>query len=78
MWGDGLHHVIDALTGLPTASVIATWALAPDALHADGLATALFFDTVPALTEAEGVSYVRMFANGRVEHSPTFAGELFT
>jgi len=77
-WGDGLHHVIDALTGLPTSSVIATWALAPDALHADGLATALFFDPAPNLLQGEGVSYVRMFANGRVEHSPSFAGELFT
>ena len=48
-WGDGLHHVIDAVTGLPTAAVIATWALAPDALHADGLATALFFDPAPNL-----------------------------
>jgi thiamine biosynthesis lipoprotein len=77
-WGDGLHHVIDAVTGLPTASVIATWALAPDALHADGLATALFFDAAPNLTEGDNVSYVRMFANGRVEHSPTFPGELFS
>jgi thiamine biosynthesis lipoprotein len=76
-WGDGLHHVIDAVTGLPTASVIATWALAPDTLHADGLATALFFDSTPALTQAPGVSYVRMFADGRVEHSPSFPGELF-
>ncbi|MCU1416969.1 MAG: FAD:protein transferase [Schumannella sp.] len=76
-WGDGLHHVIDAVTGLPTSSVIATWALAPDALHADGLATALFFDTTPAFTQAPGVSYVRMFADGRVEHSPSFPGELF-
>jgi thiamine biosynthesis lipoprotein len=76
-WGDGLHHVIDAITGLPTASVIATWALAPDALHADGLATALFFDPAPELLSGPGVSYVRMFANGRVEHSPSFAGELF-
>lgn len=76
-WGDGLHHVLDALTGLPTSSVIATWALAPDALHADGLATALFFDPAAELLSAPGVSYVRMFANGRVEHSPSFAGELF-
>ena len=77
-WGDGLHHVIDAITGLPTSSVIATWAPAPDALHADGLATALFFDPDPDLVEGEGVSYVRMFANGRVDHSPSFPGELFT
>jgi thiamine biosynthesis lipoprotein len=77
-WGEGLHHVIDAITGLPTASVVATWALAPDALHADGLATALFFDPSPGLVEADGVSYVRMFADGRVQSSPSFPGELFT
>lgn len=76
-WGEGLHHVIDAVTGLPTAGVIATWALAPDALHADGLATALFFDPDPQLLAAEGVSYVRMFADGRLEHSPSFPGEVF-
>ncbi|MGN6503394.1 MAG: FAD:protein FMN transferase [Pseudolysinimonas sp.] len=76
-WGDGLHHVIDAVTGLPTSSVIATWALAPDALHADGLATALFFDADPALTDAPGVSFVRMFADGRVQASPSFPGEVF-
>ena len=77
-WGDGLHHVIDAVTGLPTSSVIATWALAPDAMHADGLATALFFDPDLNLFANADVSYVRMFANGRVEHSPSFPGELFT
>lgn len=76
-WGEGLHHVIDAVTGLPTSSVIATWALAPDALHADGLATALFFDPAPRLLEAAGVSFVRMFADGRVQSSPSFPGELF-
>lgn len=77
-WGDGLHHVIDAVTGVPTASVVATWAVAPDALHADGLATALFFDPDPNLFASGNVYYVRMFANGRVEHSPSFPGELFT
>jgi thiamine biosynthesis lipoprotein len=77
-WGDGLHHVIDAVTGIPTASVIATWAAAADALHADGLATALFFEPDPNLFASSDVYYVRMFANGRVEHSPSFPGELFT
>jgi thiamine biosynthesis lipoprotein len=77
-WGDGLHHVLDAVTGEPTSAVIATWVLAPDALHADGLATALFFDAAPNLLQRENMSYARMFANGRVEHSPEFPGELFT
>lgn len=76
-WGHGLHHVIDAVTGLPTAGVVATWALAPDTLHADGLATALFFDPAPDLLQSPAVSYVRMFADGRVEASPSFPGELF-
>jgi thiamine biosynthesis lipoprotein len=76
-WGAGLHHVIDAVTGRPTAGVVATWVLAPDAMHADGLATALFFDASPALLEGDGVSYVRMFADGRVQSSPSFPGELF-
>ena len=76
-WGDGLHHVIDAVTGIPTAEVIATWALAPDALHADGLATALFFDPAANLFASGDVFYVRMFANGRVEQSPSFPGEVF-
>ena len=57
--------------------MIATWALAPDALHADGLATALFFDPAPNLFASGDVFYVRMFANGRVEQSPSFPGEVF-
>lgn len=76
-WGDGLHHVIDAVSGLPTAGVVATWVLAPDALHADGLATALFFEPSADLLTRDGVSYVRMFADGRVQSSPSFPGELF-
>jgi thiamine biosynthesis lipoprotein len=76
-WGEGLHHVLDALTGEPTADVVASWAIAPTALLADGAATALFFDTDPRFFADHGISTVRMFSNGRVEHSPTFSGELF-
>lgn len=77
-WGDGLHHVLDAVTGVPTDAVIATWVLAPDALRADGLATALFFDADPILYQRPGVAWARMTSNGRVEHSADFPGELFT
>lgn len=77
-WGAGLHHVIDALTGLPTRSIIATWAIAPTALEADGLATALFF-TDPARLERDfAFEWVRLDAAGRVEFSPHLNGELFT
>jgi thiamine biosynthesis lipoprotein len=70
--------VIDATTGLPTRTVIATWAVADTALEADGLATALFFVDAELLAAEFGFSYVRMFANGTVEFSPNLDGELFT
>jgi len=76
-WGDGLHHVIDALTGLPTRSVIATWAIAPTALLADGLATALFFAAPARLAAVGPFSYVRMMSTGQVEYSPDLKGEMF-
>jgi thiamine biosynthesis lipoprotein len=77
-WGNGLHHVLDAVTGEPTSHVIAGWAIAPTALWADGAATALFFDTPPNFYELHNVVTIRMSANGRVERSPSFTGELFT
>lgn len=76
-WGEGLHHVIDATTGLPTQGVIATWAIAPTALEADGLSTALFFTDPGRLAQEFTFSYVRMFSTGRVEFSPDLDGEMF-
>ncbi len=76
-WGDGLHHVIDATTGLPTSTVIATWAIAPTALVADGVATALFFADSQRLAAEFGVRFVRVFSTGRVEFSPDLDGEMF-
>jgi thiamine biosynthesis lipoprotein len=77
-WGDGLHHILDATTGLPTTTVAATWALASSGLRADGLATALFFAAAPALSAGYEFEYVRMFPDSRIEYSRRFPGELFT
>lgn len=77
-WGGGLHHVLDGRTGLPVRTWAATWALAADALHADAMATGLFFDGGPALADRWGVEWVRMSTGGLVEHSAGFPGELFT
>jgi thiamine biosynthesis lipoprotein len=77
-WGEGLHHILDATTGLPTENVAATWALAPTGLQADGLATALFFAAAPALGAGFKFEYVRMFPDSRIEYSRSFPGELFT
>lgn len=75
-WGKGLHHVLDARTGRPVSHVVATWAIAADAATADGLATALFV-TEPEQLEDFEFSWVRMLADGRVQWSNDFPGELF-
>ncbi|GAA2903328.1 FAD:protein FMN transferase [Microbacterium esteraromaticum] len=77
-WAGGLHHVLDGRTGLPVRTWAATWALAGDALHADAVATALFFDGGPPLADRWGVEWVRMSTDGRVERSAGFPGEVFT
>lgn len=76
IWGDGLHHVVNPQTGRPAGEVIATWVIAPTALLADGLATALFFVPAKAL-QGMDFSFVRMLAGGRIEYSTNFDGELF-
>lgn len=77
-WGDGLHHVLDARTGQPVRTVAATWALAADAMTADAVATALFFDGGPELAHRWDVQWVRMTTDGRVEWSPNCKAELFS
>lgn len=77
-WGDGLHHVLDARTGLPVRTWAATWAIAPDAMRADAVATALFFDGGPELAASWGVEWVRMSTDGRAERSPDCPVQLFT
>lgn len=77
-WGDGLHHVLDARTGEPVRTIVASWAIAPTAMRADAIATALFFDGGPQLAFKWGVEWVRMTSDGRVEWSPGSKAELFT
>jgi thiamine biosynthesis lipoprotein len=76
-WGDGLHHVLDARTGEPVRTIAATWAVAPTAMRADAVATALFFDGGPELAFEWDVQWVRMTSDGRVEWSPDSTAELF-
>lgn len=76
-WGDGLHHVLDARTGEPVRTWAATWAIGVDAMHADAVATAVFFEGGPELADRWGVDWVRMSTDGRAERSHGFDGELF-
>jgi len=76
-WGEGLHHVLDARTGRPTTDIIATWVVADSCMVSDGLATALFLAEPALLVSRFDYDFVRMHADGRVEWSPQFPGEMF-
>lgn len=77
-WGSGLHHVLDARTGMPVRTWAATWAIAPDAMRADAVATALFFDGGPEIATRWGVEWVRMSTDGRAQRSSGCPAEIFT
>ena len=77
-WGDDIHHVIDGRTATPTEDIIATWVIADTTLAADGIATALFFSSPQSLHSLGSFQFVRMYTDGKVEHSHDFVGELFT
>lgn len=74
---DGRHHILDAITGLPVATTIASWAVAADDLTADGAATALMVDVDPGWLTRRGVEWVKMLSDGTLLSSPDFPGEVF-
>ena len=77
-WGDGVHHILDALTGLPVDDIVATWAIAADAMTADGVATALFLAPGTKMPSELDVEWARISAAGRIDVSDGFPGEVFT
>lgn len=76
VWGDGMHHIFDPTTKQPTNAVRATWVVANDTMTADGIATALFFVDANRLAQWDFM-YVRLLANGIIERSENFMGELY-
>lgn len=77
-WGDGLHHVLDGITGQPIQTTVATWTMAASAMVADALATALFMVEPAALEVEFDFSWLRVFSNGTATFSAGFEGRLFT
>ncbi len=77
-WGDGLHHVVDARTGVPTSAVVATWVVAERAMVADALATALFFTDPDLLADLVEHTYVQVGADGRARFALNLPGEVFS
>lgn len=76
-WGHGLHHVLDGRTGRPAVGIVATWVVADACMVADGLATAHFLTAPRALMARFQHEYVCMYADGHVEWSSGFPGEVF-
>ncbi|GAA13619.1 hypothetical protein GOALK_087_00180 [Gordonia alkanivorans NBRC 16433] len=81
VWADW-HHIVDPRTASPAREVLATWVIAPSAMEADGLATALFFTPAAFLRgdfdhHAEGFHHVTVRRNGSVEHTAIPGLELF-
>jgi FAD:protein FMN transferase len=76
-WGEGLHHVVDARTGLPTDGVLATWAVGESALVADLAATTLFFADPDLVSARFGIRYVVLRADGSLRWSLGLDGEVF-
>ncbi|WP_309072971.1 FAD:protein FMN transferase [Paenarthrobacter sp.] len=77
-WGDGLHHVLDGVTGKPVHTTVATWTMAASALVADGVATALFMVEPAALEEEFEFSWLTVSSSGAAAFSTGFEGRLFT
>ncbi|MCC2320015.1 FAD:protein FMN transferase [Cellulomonas xiejunii] len=76
-WGDGLHHVLDARTGVPAHGVVATWVLGERAMVADGLATALFLADPDVLQGVAEHTYVQLRADARARVAIALPGEVF-
>jgi len=76
-WGNGLHHIFDPDTMLPTKEIVATWVITDDTMTADGIATSLFFVEPEVMSDTYQFEYVRMHADGAIDYSPAFEGKLF-
>lgn len=75
-WGSDMHHVFDPDRLSPIYEVVATWVIADDTMTADGLATALFFVDPDQLTSAGAFDFLRVHADGTLDYSKAFEGQL--
>ncbi len=76
-WRDW-HHVINPKTSRPAKGILATWAISDNAMHADGLATALFFVSPKQLEGLAPLKYCIMYDDGTVRASADSSITIFT
>jgi thiamine biosynthesis lipoprotein len=67
-WADW-NHIINPKTARPVSDVIATWVIADTAMHADGLATALFFVSPELLQNLMPFDYCIVHSDGTIRIS---------
>ncbi len=72
------HHIMHPFALESVKNVLATWAVAPSALEADALASALFFVPGPFLQTEYNFEYLVLYPDFSVEKSAGFKGEIFT
>ena len=75
-WGK-FTHIMNPKTHASEHASKAVWVMATSAMLADALATCLFFVEPKELLNDYAFEYVILFADGRVEQSHGFTGELF-
>ncbi|HSH18073.1 MAG TPA: FAD:protein FMN transferase [Candidatus Saccharimonadales bacterium] len=73
----GIHHIMNPLTTEPVRDVLAAWAVAPTALVADGIATALFFTPAAKLKALFDFEYLLVRSDMSCEYSPGLQAEIF-
>lgn len=74
----GYTHILNPKLKKSPEDILATWVVADTALHADGLATALFLVEPDMLTPHVSFEYSILYTNRSVQFSKNFPGELFT
>ncbi|TPF93980.1 FAD:protein FMN transferase [Bifidobacterium sp. UTBIF-78] len=75
--GHRLHHLLNAIDGLPVNDVAATWVAAPCTALADGLATALFVTPATHLRAHFHFECAVLNADHTAAQSPDFPGSFF-
>lgn len=75
-WAD-MHHIIDPDSLRPTTEIISVWTVADNTMHADGLATALFFVDGNTLQKAFDFEYFLIRSDLTFEQSKGFRAEIY-
>jgi FAD:protein FMN transferase len=74
---DKFHHIIDPSTLRSPENILATWAIAKNAITADGVATCLFLTSPEKLLKYLDFEYFILYPDFTFRKSKKFSAELF-